>query len=40
MCDDWFHFDCVDYIGTVEDAEEINFICPRCELKMDEKERK
>lgn len=31
ICDEWFHFDCVGYIGSMELAESLDFICKFCD---------
>lgn len=32
-CEEWFHFECIGYIGTSEEAEDINFVCSKCDRK-------
>lgn len=31
MCENWFHYDCIDFIGTNDDAAVIDFLCIKCE---------
>jgi len=33
MCLEWFHFECIGYSGTLEEAENFKFTCPECYLQ-------
>ncbi|EAS03088.2 PHD zinc finger protein (macronuclear) [Tetrahymena thermophila SB210] len=31
-CEEWFHFECIGYIGTDTEAEDIDFFCNECDV--------
>ncbi|EGR27007.1 PHD-finger family protein, putative [Ichthyophthirius multifiliis] len=36
ICNEWFHFKCLGYKGSIEEAEKIQFICTLCYNKQDQ----
>ena len=30
VCYDWFHFSCIGYKGTIEEANKLDFKCKNC----------
>lgn len=35
ICEEWYHFKCIGFIGTEDEASKVNFDCPQCEEFQD-----
>ncbi|EAS02021.2 PHD zinc finger protein (macronuclear) [Tetrahymena thermophila SB210] len=38
-CQEWYHFECIGFKGTIDEADQLNFVCKFCDLKDDENQR-
>ncbi|KAL4442844.1 hypothetical protein ABPG74_010733 [Tetrahymena malaccensis] len=38
-CQEWYHFECIGFKGTIDEADQLNFMCKFCDLKDTENER-
>lgn len=36
VCGEWYHFKCIGFIGTEEDAQVMEFTCMKC-MKFEDK---
>ena len=39
VCGEWYHFKCLGFTGTEQDAQNMEFSCMKC-MKFEDKEKK
>lgn len=39
VCGEWYHFKCLGFIGSEEDAQTMEFTCMKC-MKFEDKDKK
>lgn len=38
-CDEWYHLECVGFLGTMDDAETLDFVCKFCDISEGDQAR-
>ena len=39
QCDEWFHYTCIGFIGSSDDAAVVNFVCGTCQITLSLEEK-
>ena len=38
FCDNWYHYSCIGFLGTEQDAQALKFVCDKCEKVLSKQE--